>query len=152
MNSGMRHIGGRILLALLLTVAMSCARQATPGAHEDSPVTPQATSGYAETIKQIEARMASLDATVKAARYYAVHNDAEAIIELCDSLQKTAADPNSGVPRDKLATVTASAKELATAADEMHAAGHAGDVPRFQQRYADMVRIVGLLAQYGRGS
>lgn len=144
---------GLIFQFLLLTVMVSCAKKgaAPPPAQADQPAM-TAQSGYGDAIKQIQARMASLDTTIKAGKHYAVHNDAEAIVELSGSLETLAAAPGSGVPRDKVPEVTDLARELAAASNDMHGAGHANDMPRFNQRYSDMIRLVESLAQYDRSA
>lgn len=147
------NVTGSILLAVaLLALAVSCSKQATHDNHAahdhaDHAAAP-APSGYAGAIKQIRTHMTSLNGIIASGSYKAVHNDAEAIVDICESMEKLAADPNSGVPRDKVSLVGQQAKELATASDAMHGAAHAGEVAKLKEHFAHMGRVVESLAQY----
>src|SRR6058998_752003 len=61
---------------------------------------------FADAVKQMQARMISLDAIMKSGKYDEVHNDSEAIRKLCASLGELAAAQNSLVPKDKVNEVT----------------------------------------------
>ena len=174
MSIGKLSAAGPILLAaLLLTVAASCKEQAdhdhaghdhtdhvapttSPGTptsaaqhehdHSHHAATPDSLT-YADAVKQIRSHMASLNSTIAAGKYKDVHNDAKAIIGLCESMEKLAAAPGSNVAADKVSAVSGWAKELSTATDAMHDAAHGDDVAGLKEHYAHMTKLVESLAQ-----
>ena len=152
-------LSGVALLSLM--VSLSCAKQTTPdhpdhaamhdhsnhSAMPDGSATPAAQS-YADAVKQIQSRMTSLDALVKAGKYDDVHKDSEAIRQLCGSLGDLAAAQNSPVPKDKVKEVTESAKELSAATRSFHGAAHDEDLPQVKEHYAHMGKLIESLAAY----
>jgi hypothetical protein len=165
-NSGLRSI---LLVALFLTVPISCAKQANhdhsqhshshPGAttqhHHDasSDHSPAVTAqNYADAVKQMQARMASLDAILKSGKYDDVHKDTEAIRKLCGSLGELAAAQNSLVPKDKVKEVTDMAAELSKASRSFHSAAHDEDLPQVKEHYAHMGKLIESLSAYARAS
>src|SRR4051812_18417854 len=97
-----------LLAAALLIGPVSCAHKASHDEHHtDHAATAAvpASDTYADAIKQIRSRMASINSIIASGNYDTVHDDAEAIGQACGLLEKLAAAPGSGVPREKVPAV-----------------------------------------------
>lgn len=155
--------GSAVLAALVLSGPASCTKAAKhdPAAHDhsghsamsDHSTSPAATTApaardYADAMEQLRARMTSLDVILKSGEYDDVHKDSVAIGRLGKSLGALAGAPNSPVPKDKVADVTAAGTELAAAARSFHSAAHESDLPKVREDYAHMGELVESLARY----
>ena len=167
MNFWKGNIGGSMVVAVLaLTIPVSCAKQAdhdhmqhdqsshagtSDHHHPTSDQSPKpAAQSYADAVKQIQSRMASLDAIIKSGKYDEVHKDSEGIRQLCGSLGELAASQNSPVPKDKVKDVIQIANELSAASRSFHSAAHDDDLPQIKEHYAHMGTLVESLAAYAR--
>ena len=97
---------------------------------------------YAEAVKKIQALMSSIDATIKAGKYKAAHEDAAAIITVSKSLGELALAEGSGVPKDKVKEVNKTAKDLGEAADSFHDAADEEKTAVAKEHYAHMRTLV----------
>lgn len=168
MNIWKSSIGTSMVVAVVaLTLPVSCAKQADHdhmqhdqpdhadmSHHHHEETSDQSSAvmahSYADAVKQMQARMTSLDAMMKSGKYDEVHNDSEAIRKLCSSIGELAAAQNSPVPKDKVKEVTDIAAELSAASKSFHSASHDEDLPQVKEHYAHMKRLVDSLAQYAR--
>ena len=166
MNFWKSSIGtSMVVAAVALTLPVSCAKQAdhdhmqhdhmdhdAMSQHHHDAASDESSAvmahSYADAVKQMQARMTSLDAIMKSGKYDEVHNDAEAIRKLCGSIGELADAQNSPVPKDKVKEVTDLAAELSAAARSFHNASHDEDLPQVKQHYAHMKRLVDSLAAY----
>lgn len=178
MNRNMLCANSTILAALSLMLAgpISCAKNAQPGNDEHEHATPQsgeipyATShhdhadghtradhavepsatarNYADAVKQLQARLASLDTIIKSGQYDDVHKDCVAIGELGGSIGALATAEDSGVPKDKVESLRAAGKELADASRSLHKAAHSDDLATVKAEYAHMGKLIDSLATY----
>ena len=156
-----------VVAAVALTLPVSCAKQAdhdhmqhdradhaAMSQHQHDAISDQSPAvmaqTYADAVKQMQARMTSLDAIMKSGKYDEVHTDSEAIRKLCSSIGELAAAQNTPVPKDKVKEVTDMAAELSAAARSFHSASHDEDLPQVKEHYAHMKRLVDSLAQYAR--
>lgn len=149
--------GSTVLVVLMLMGPVSCTKAAKHdhSAHDHADHAPTAdqsaapaAQNYADAVKQLQARMASLDAILRSGEYDDVHKDSVAIRKLCDSIGALAAAPNSGVPKEKVTEVTAAAKELSAATHSFHGSAHDEDLPQVKQLYARMGKLIESLAAY----
>ena len=168
MNFLKSSVGTSMVVAIVaLTLPVSCAKQAdhdhmqhdhtdhdAMSHHHHDAASDESSAvmahSYADAVKQMQARMTSLDAIMKSGKYDEVHNDSEAIRKLCNSIGDLAAAQNSPVPKDKVKEVTDTATELSAAARSFHGASHDEDLPQVKEHYAHMKRLVDSLAQYVR--
>ena len=154
-------IGGPTILAILvLSGGVSCTKQAkhdhSAHDHLDHAAAPDesavpAAQNYADAVKQLRARMTSLDAILKSGEYDKVHKDSVAIGKLGKSIGSLAAAPNSPVPKDQVKEVTAAGTELFAASRSFHGAAHEEDLPQVKEHYAQMGELVESLAQHVSG-
>src|SRR5437667_11410663 len=150
MNFWKGNIGGSMVVALVaVTLPVSCAKQAdhdhmqhdhmdhdAMSHHRHDATTEQSSTvmahSYADAVKQMQARMTSLDAIIKSGKYDEVHKDSEAIRQLCGSLGELAASQNSPVPKDKVKDVIQIANELSAASRSFHSSAHDDDLPQIK--------------------
>jgi hypothetical protein len=103
---------------------------------------------YADAVKQIQSRMASLDAIIKSGDYDAVHKDCVAIGKLGESIGDLAAAQDSGVPKDEVESLRDAGKELAAAQKGLHKAAHGDDLATVKEQYVRMGKLLESLANY----
>jgi hypothetical protein len=136
-----------LLLAAWMFLPAPALRAAEDDQHKENADAPKATS-YSDGVKQIQDRMKSIAATIKAGKFKEAHKDAEAVIALSKSLGELALADKSGVPQDKVKEVNRSAKELAEAADSFHDAADDDKAKEANEHYAHMAKLVDALSQY----
>ena len=107
-----------------------------------------AANNYADAVKQIQSRMASLDAIIKSGDYDAVHKDCVAIGKLGESIGDLAAAQDSGVPKDKVESLRDAGKELATAQKSLHKAAHGDVLTTVKEQYVRMGKLLESFANY----
>ena len=148
--------------ALVLVAAVSCNSKPRQdrtghdhGSHDhstggaasgDAAATAPATRDYADAVAQLRAQMASLDAILKSGDYDGVHKDSVAIGKIGQSIGALAAAKGSPVPKVKVTEVTAEGQELAAAARSFHHAAHEPDLPKVNEHYAHMRKLIDGLA------
>ena len=150
-------------LALILAGPVSCAKDAKhdhaaardhSGGHGSAShhgaEAPVAARNFAEAVRQLQTRMASLDTIIKSGDYDGVHDDCVAIGKLGESLGALAATEASGVSKGKVSDVSAAGQELSTAARGLHKAAHNDQPATVKGEYARMVKLVESLGSLAR--
>ncbi len=120
------------------------------GAHGEARPSRQPQS-YAEALEVIHEQLERIDELIKSRKLDQVHAEAAVIRDVAGTLGQLALKPDSGVPRQGVRDVNATAKELAAKFGPIDQAGDSSDAAGTRKVYDEMVALHEKLESHAPG-